>query len=179
MVSLKMLDYKTRFAIFVCDTEQEVSKLPTSKESGKENLSTVCDCIMGSIAEIIDDNTIYYQLNGDDEWLRKTKSEGEGGGVQVKTLPTPVPALEGTIYQYVGESTSTYINGYFYKCVNEEGTYKWKNIPVQAGGSTTSYNSLTDQPTLNGETIVGNKSASDFDIPSRAITSEELSAMWD
>lgn len=176
--SLKMLDSRTRFAIFVIETGSDVQLLPTSKDKGKENLSTVYDCIMGSIAEVIDDNTVYYQLDGNDEWLRKTKSGGEGGGVQVDTLPTPVPVLEGTIYQYVGDTTSTYINGFFYKCINDNGRYKWENIPVQAGGETTSYNSLTDQPTLNGETIIGDKTASDFEIPSRAITSEELAAMW-
>ena len=76
--SLIRQDAKTRFAIFAIDGEFDVRLLPTSKDKGKENLSTVYDCIMGSIANVISDNTIYYELNGSDVWVKKTKS---GGGV--------------------------------------------------------------------------------------------------
>lgn len=79
-VNMKMQDSKTRYSMFVCDTESDIKLLPTSKSTGKDNLSTVYDCAMGSIAEIISDNTIYYLLDGNDVWVKKTKSGGGGGG---------------------------------------------------------------------------------------------------
>ena len=78
--NLKMQDARTRFAIFAIDTESDVQLLPTSKVNGKGFLSTVYDCTMGSVAEVISDNTIYYQLNGNDIWVKKTRSGGGGGG---------------------------------------------------------------------------------------------------
>ena len=76
--SLKLQDPKTRMAIFAIDTEFDIRLLPTSKEKGKENLSTIYDCIKGSRADVMSDNSIYYELNGSDVWVKKTKS---GGGV--------------------------------------------------------------------------------------------------
>lgn len=37
--------------------------------------------------------------------------------IQWSVLPEPTASLEGVIYEYVGETNSTYTNGYFYKCV--------------------------------------------------------------
>lgn len=49
--------------------------------------------------------------------------------VQVKTMPDT--ATEGDVLQYIGQSTSNYTNGYFYKYVSDEtGILSWKNIPV-------------------------------------------------
>lgn len=80
MVSMKLLDPRTRLCVFAMDTSSDVSSLPTSKQTGKGNLSTVSGCIMGSRADVISDNTIYYELNGEDVWVKKTKPSGGGGG---------------------------------------------------------------------------------------------------
>ena len=47
-------------------------------------------------------------------------------------MPTAEASLEGAILQYVGETTSTYDNGHFYKCVagTTAGTFEWKEINV-------------------------------------------------
>lgn len=79
MVSLKKQDPKTRVAIFTIDTDSETDKLPTSKHSGKDNLSTVHDCTMGSIAEVITDSSYVYILNGQDQWVKRKHSSGGGG----------------------------------------------------------------------------------------------------
>ena len=53
--------------------------------------------------------------------------------MQIETIPTASEDLEGTIYQYVGTSTATYTNGYFYECIEDPETpdsYIWvkKNV---------------------------------------------------
>lgn len=70
------------------------------------------------------------------------KPAGGGGGsgqtIQVTELPDAVLAEKDKIYQYIGSTTETLTNGYFYKCVEHtttEGevitvTYEWENIPV-------------------------------------------------
>ena len=66
---------------------------------------------------------------------------GNGGGsnesIQVSTLPTPSADELGKIYQYIGDTTVNYTNGYFYKCVSEPNpstgvtTYSWVAIDTQ------------------------------------------------
>ena len=64
---------------------------------------------------------------------------GESESIQVSTLPTATLELLGTIYQYTGETTALYTNGYFYECVADTSvspnTYSWVEKAVQAGGS--------------------------------------------
>jgi hypothetical protein len=57
--------------------------------------------------------------------------------MQLSTLPTASSELLGKIHQFVGTTTSSYTNGYFYKCVegSTPGTYEWQAVNVQAGGS--------------------------------------------
>lgn len=62
--------------------------------------------------------------------------------IQWPVLPEPTASLEGVIYEYVGETNSTYTNGYFYKCVNSSSVeaidaYSWTQLNVQpsSGGS--------------------------------------------
>ena len=72
--------------------------------------------------------------------LFKPTSGGGGSGqtIQVTELPEAVLAEKDKIYQYIGSTTETLTNGYFYKCVEHittEGetitvSYSWENIPV-------------------------------------------------
>ena len=54
--------------------------------------------------------------------------------VQTAEMPEPTVDLLGKIYQYIGDSSTQYTNGNFYKCVDiasESGTgvaYEWRNI---------------------------------------------------
>lgn len=60
---------------------------------------------------------------------------GASGGqtIQYTEMPTAEAAIEGEIVQYIGATDSTYTNGYFYKCVENSGSYIWENIQVQTG----------------------------------------------
>lgn len=59
-------------------------------------------------------------------------SSVDGSQTQFTVLPTPSAALAGKIYQYIGNDTLTYINGWFYKCVEGEtaGTYVWDEVEL-------------------------------------------------
>lgn len=61
--------------------------------------------------------------------------------IQYSTMPTATSGMLGKIAQYTGTTTNTYTNGYFYKCINNGGTYSWENINVQSssGGSSAKY----------------------------------------
>lgn len=57
---------------------------------------------------------------------------------QFTTLPSPSSTNVGTILQYVGTTTPQYTKGYFYECVLDGSTYKWRQKDVQpnnGGGS--------------------------------------------
>lgn len=59
-------------------------------------------------------------------------------GNQVDTIPTASSSYENKIVQYIGDTDSTYTNGYFYKCIEDpenEGEYIWINEQVQDGES--------------------------------------------
>lgn len=80
--------------------------------------------------------TLFPPLFGDN-------STGGGGGgsgnkIQLAELPEASLQYKDRIIQYIGATTETLTNGYFYKCVEHtttEGetitvTYSWDNIPV-------------------------------------------------
>lgn len=57
--------------------------------------------------------------------------------IQKSALPTASSTEEGNIYQYIGATAGGLTNGYFYKCVNNNGTYSWIAVDVQAGSGST------------------------------------------
>jgi len=54
--------------------------------------------------------------------------------IQVDTMPAASASFVDQIYEYVGTTDANYTNGYFYKCVNNSGTYTWERIDVQPHG---------------------------------------------
>lgn len=49
----------------------------------------------------------------------------------LSSLPSPTVELVGKVVQYVGENTTTLRKGYFYKCVNNNGTLSWEATYTQ------------------------------------------------
>ena len=72
-----------------------------------------------------------------DVWLADGRSVEEalegtsGASIQVAEIPEPSEAQFGKIYQYIGETTDDYINGYFYECIIEGAAYKWVEKTIQ------------------------------------------------
>lgn len=74
-------------------------------------------------------------------------ASGSGGGdvtkdqiiVKSATIPTAGSDYVGAVYQYVGETNSTYTHGYIYECKavveSDTTTYVWERIDVQPGAT--------------------------------------------
>ena len=63
--------------------------------------------------------------------------------IQMDELPTATEELFGTVYQYIGNTTDDYTNGYFYQCaIVDDGSggtaYGWVEKEVQSGTLTIS-----------------------------------------
>lgn len=78
--------------------------------------------------EPIEHSTNFVTSNGIYNALKNVKS------IQYDEIPTPSTNWENKIIEYVGETTENYINGYFYKCVDNDGVFSWQNIQIQEGG---------------------------------------------
>ena len=50
--------------------------------------------------------------------------------IQVSIMPEASSTYNGKLYQYIGTTNESYTNGYFYKCIYNNGSYSWINIPV-------------------------------------------------
>lgn len=89
-----------------------------------------------------------------------------GNDIQLPVMPTASYSYANMIVQYVGETTQTYTNGYFYKCEEDGGNYSWNPCPTQEGGSggTTDYEDLDNRPSIEDVTLSGNKTASDLGL---------------
>lgn len=60
---------------------------------------------------------------------------GSGNQIQYSTMPNADASLLNTIVQYVGSTNLTYTNGFFYKCITNNGTYIWEQTNVQPASS--------------------------------------------
>ena len=79
--------------------------------------------------------------------------EGYQTKLQVEQLPTASAEEEGHIYQYIGESTATLTNGYWYQCVEDPedpGTYIWTDKSMQADADDKLDAQLTVTETVGG-----------------------------
>ena len=72
---------------------------------------------------------------------------------QYDTMPTPSASNEGQILQYIGTTTSSYTNGYFYECINDGGVYKWVEKSVQDSYTKGQIGSLSDLPDTSKNVI--------------------------
>ena len=73
---------------------------------------------------------------------------------QFTTMPPASPTYVGTVYQYIGSTGGGYTSNYFYKCINDGGTYKWVNIKVQEGEDIFRYTTMPPATSdINGRII--------------------------
>ena len=86
---------------------------------------------------------------------------GKQDVIQYATMPTASADNEGKIVQYIGTTTVSYTNGFFYKCVEDSenaGTYLWEKVDVQDGGGHTVKDDGTAMTQRSGLNFV------DFDL---------------
>ena len=90
--------------------------------------------------------------------------------ISVNVMPTASEAVEGRIFQYVGETTTQYTQGYFYLCVNNACTndYQWLQIDVQpdltVGRYLANWNATTGLPVTNPGSLPYTYSTGDYYI---------------
>ena len=85
-----------------------------------------------------------------------------GGGinglerVQVNELPVASSAYAGKIYQYTGETTPAFTNGFFYRCLlDDESAYEWRQVYSQPSAdivqlTSAEYHALSEEEKMSG-----------------------------
>ena len=72
-------------------------------------------------------------------WIQLDTQPDEDTKIQVSTMPAVTSADEGKIVQFIGDTTGSYVNGYFYKCVEDPdntGSYIWIQKNIQPDNDT-------------------------------------------
>ena len=102
--SLAKLEYSTRMAIFFIDSEEDLTRLPTTTSAGTDNLSTVSGIAQGSMAKLTNTDSTYYRLRGDNTWMKIESGGGGGGGTTDYNALTNKPSINGV--ELSGNKTS-------------------------------------------------------------------------
>ena len=80
------------------------------------------------------------------------KLSGYQTKMQMAVLPAAAAEIEGVIYEYIGITTASLTNGYFYQCIEDPenaGSYIWVEKATQAGSSEDA--TITENITANIE----------------------------
>jgi hypothetical protein len=59
---------------------------------------------------------------------REFTTGGGGQTIQLSTMPSAGADEVGHIYEYIGDTSASFINGRFYKCVTDGTTYEWAEV---------------------------------------------------
>lgn len=123
---------------------EERQELTELESGGTEVIANPSETATETLSKVNIDGTV-YEVGGDT--------------IQVETLPTAGASEVGNIYQYIGATTATLTNGYFYECVEDSGSYSWVEKEVQKNedvphwsGTRAEYEAIKD--TLEIGTIV-------------------------
>lgn len=95
--------------------------------SGTQIDTAVGNVYSGNIVDQVSRDSIQSLTNT----VNGLSAESLGAVPQYSNMPTAGAQLLGRIIQYVGTSTSGYVQGYFYICVQNDQSYSWQNIVVQ------------------------------------------------
>lgn len=122
----------------------------------KANLPMPNETVVGNIKHVdtkidglIDDNATGITKTFSSDKIAKTFAtlkEVNERIPQYEIMPTATESCGGQVVQFIGTSTSDYTHGYFYECVQNDGTYKWTNIKIQENTITQEqYKSILDR----------------------------------
>lgn len=122
----------------------------------KANLPMPNETVVGNIKHVdtkidglIDDNATGIAKTFSSDKIAKTFATLEEVNErmpQYEIMPTATESCGGQVVQFIGTSTSDYTHGYFYECVQNNGTYKWTNIKIQENTITQEqYQSILDR----------------------------------
>lgn len=122
----------------------------------KANLPMPNETVVGNIKHVdtkidglIDDNATGITKTFSSDKIAKTFATLEEINERIpqyEIMPTATESCGGQVVQFIGTSTSDYTHGYFYECVQNDGTYKWTNIKIQENTITQEqYQSILDR----------------------------------
>jgi hypothetical protein len=122
----------------------------------KANLPMPNETVVGNIKHVdtkidglIDDNATGITKTFSSDKIAKTFATLEEVNERIpqyEIMPTATESCGGQVVQFIGTSTSDYTHGYFYECVQNNGTYKWTNIKIQENTITQEqYQSILDR----------------------------------
>lgn len=95
--------------------------------SGTQIDSSVSRVLSNDVADTVARNNIATLI----QTVSNLSAESIGAIPQYSTMPTAGAQWVNHIIQYVGTSTSGYVQGYFYICVQDGQSFAWNNIVVQ------------------------------------------------
>lgn len=95
--------------------------------SGTQIDSSVSRVLSNDVADTVARNNIATLS----QTVSNLSAESIGAIPQYSTMPTAGAQWVNHIIQYVGTSTSGYVQGYFYICVQDGQSFSWNNIVVQ------------------------------------------------
>ena len=114
----------------LADLVGDKNNLPMSNETVIDNIEYVDTKVDG----LIDDNETGLTKTFSSDKIAKTFATLEEANERIpqyEIMPTATEACGGQVVQFIGTTTSDYTHGYFYECVQNDGTYKWTNIKTQ------------------------------------------------
>lgn len=122
----------------------------------KANLPMPNETVVGNIKHVdtkidglIDDNATGITKTFSSDKIAKTFATLEEVNERIpqyEIMPTATESCGGQVVQFIGTSTSDYTHGYFYECVQNDGTYKWANVKIQESTITQEqYQSILDR----------------------------------
>lgn len=128
---IQRIDNATRIAEFYIDDASDIAILPTTNTPGKDNLSTISGCAMGSIARIIaeEGKDYFYQLSGSGRWIRRSMPNCSGSSTSV----IPEEYDDVLDYNSIDEFPETGKSGLLYIDASTNITYRWdgeKYVPL-------------------------------------------------
>lgn len=129
----------------LADLVGDKANLPMPNETVVDNIEYVDTKVDG----LIDDNATGLTKTFSSDKIAKTFATLEEVNERIpqyEIMPTATESCGGQVVQFIGTSTSDYTHGYFYECVQNDGTYKWTNIKIQENTITQEqYQSILDR----------------------------------
>lgn len=112
------------------------------------------------------------QTHASATYATKTELADKQDFMQYSTMPTASADNVDDIVQFVGTTTASYTNGYFYKCVSDganPATYSWEEVEVQASSGGSSYTAGTGIDITNdvisvADPVVVNNNSKDINL---------------
>jgi hypothetical protein len=114
----------------LADLVGDKTNLPMPNETVIDNIEYVDTKVDG----LIDDNATGLAKTFSSDKIAKTFATLEEVNERIpqyEIMSTATESCGGQVVQFIGTSTSDYTHGYFYECVQNDGTYKWTNIKIQ------------------------------------------------